>query len=78
MRHSKLAQIRKSRGITQQQMAEHLGYSDKSGYCQLENGKISLTVDKAIRISEILDVDVKEIFFDREVEENTTIDGETA
>lgn len=70
----KLKKLRKDKKITQKEMAKFLGYKSKSGYCQLENGKVRMTLDKAKKISEILNVDIKEIFFDDEVknlEQNT-------
>lgn len=66
MKLNKLKEIRKAKGLTQEQMAKLLGYKDKSGYCQLENGDIKMTLEKAIKISKILGTDMKEIFFDTE------------
>jgi len=72
MKHMRLAQIRKARGFTQEKMAELLGYKDKSGYCQLENGQVSMTLEKATRICEILDVKIEDIFFAKSVEVTST------
>lgn len=44
-------------------MATRLGYHSKIGYCQLENGIVKMTLDKALKISKILETDVDEIFF---------------
>ncbi|KHO62691.1 MAG: hypothetical protein PWQ23_123 [Thermoanaerobacter sp.] len=76
----KLKKLRKDKKITQKEMAKFLGYKNKSGYCQLENGKVRMTLDKAKKISEILNVDIKEIFFDDEVQVSRTKhkDTETA
>jgi len=68
----KLKELRKAKGLTQEQMAKLLGYKDKSGYCQLENGNIKMTLEKAIKISKILGVDIKEIFFETHVENGST------
>lgn len=72
MNLGKLKELRKAKGLTQEQMAKLLGYKDKSGYCQLENGNIKMTLEKAIKISKILGVDIKEIFFETHVENSST------
>lgn len=72
MKYSRLKAIRKAKGFTQQQMAEMLGYKDKSGYCQLENGDVKMTLEKAIKISQILKVEIDKIFFDNQVEVSST------
>lgn len=53
----KIKEIRTLKGLTQQDMANRMGYKSKSGYCQLEKGEVKLTLEKAILISEILNVD---------------------
>jgi putative transcriptional regulator len=63
MRFEKLRTIREAKGLTQEQMAKALGYKDRSGYWYLENGRISITIDKAKKISEILGINIDEIFF---------------
>lgn len=70
--HEKLKKIRTEKNITQKEMALMLGYKDKSGYCQLENGDVEMTLDKAIKISQILGMDPEEIFFDVEVQASRT------
>jgi len=72
MRFEKLRTIRKAKGLTQEQMAKALGYKDKSGYWYLENGRISITIDKAKKISEILGTNIDEIFFENNIEQNST------
>ncbi|WP_422445267.1 helix-turn-helix transcriptional regulator [Thermoanaerobacterium sp. DL9XJH110] len=74
----KLKELRKAKGLTQEQMAKLLGYKDKSGYCQLENGDIKMTLEKAIKISKILEADIKEIFFEVNVESCSTKIKQTA
>ncbi|WP_213996156.1 MULTISPECIES: helix-turn-helix transcriptional regulator [Tepidanaerobacter] len=66
--HNKLKKIRTDKNITQKEMALKLGYKDKSGYCQLKNGDVEMTLEKAIKISQILGVGVEEIFFDTKVQ----------
>lgn len=72
MNLKKLKELRKAKGFTQEQMAKLLGYKDKSGYCQLENGDVKMTLEKAIKISKILGADIKEIFFETNVESGST------
>ena len=66
-----LKEIRLDKGYTQEYMADKLGYKDKSGYNHLENGNVKLSVDKAIKIAKILEVDPS-IFFTNKVEETST------
>ncbi|GFN37211.1 helix-turn-helix domain-containing protein [Tepidimicrobium xylanilyticum] len=66
-----LKKLRIEKGYTQQDMADKLGYSGKSSYCLLENGVVKITIDKAKRIAEILEVDPS-IFFKHKVEETST------
>ncbi len=75
MKHLRLILARKAKGFTQEEMAKLLGYKDKSGYCQLENGQVSMTLEKASRICEILGVQIEEIFFNKTVEEASTRSG---
>ena len=57
----KIRNIRKSKGISQEAMAFDLGI-DYSTYGKIERGKIALTVERLVLISEILKVSVAEIF----------------
>lgn len=66
-----LKRIREEKGYTQEYMAHKLGYKGKSGYCMLENGAVKLSVEKAIKISDVLEVDPS-IFFTSKVEETST------
>lgn len=60
---AKLKKLRIENGFTQQEMAEKLGYKGKSGYCQLENGTVKMTLEQAKKIAEILGDDIEQIFF---------------
>ncbi|WP_205739333.1 MULTISPECIES: helix-turn-helix transcriptional regulator [Halanaerobiaceae] len=60
---AKLKKLRVEKGFTQQEMAEKLGYKGKSGYCQLENGTVKMTLEQAKKIAEILGDDIEKIFF---------------
>lgn len=57
-----LKRIRLEKGYTQEYMAEKLGYKDKSGYNHLENGNVKLSVERAMKIADILKVNPK-VFF---------------
>lgn len=62
-----LKQERVSQGITQQEMADKLGFRDKSSYCQIERGKIRCTVQSMNTIIDILRLSTDkavQIFFD--------------
>ncbi|WP_100066013.1 helix-turn-helix transcriptional regulator [Miniphocaeibacter massiliensis] len=50
-------------GISQEEMAKKLGYNGKSGYSMLENGHVSISLDKAKAIANILNSSIEEIFF---------------
>lgn len=66
-----LKTIREDKGYTQEYMAKQLGYSGKSGYCLLENGAVKLSVERAIKIAKILEVDPN-VFFANEVQDTST------
>lgn len=53
--------IRKSRNITQREMADKLDISE-SFYCQIEGGQRRLTINHAIKISEVLEETLDSIF----------------
>ncbi len=67
MRHDinleKVKNKRKEKGITQQQMAEKLGYKGANGYNNLETGKYKITLETAKQIADILDEDLHSLFF---------------
>lgn len=67
-----LKRIRIEKGYTQEQMAQMLGYADKSGYHHLENGNVRLSVARAIKIAKILDVEPS-IFFTDGVQDSSTL-----
>lgn len=60
----KLARTKK--GLTQKQMAEKLGFRDKSSYCLIENGKTQIsisTVKQIIAVLQLSEDDAIKIFF---------------
>ncbi len=68
----RLKELRKLKGLTQNDMAQKLGYKGKSSYCMLENGQVRMTIDTAKKIADILGEDVKVIFFDQQVQVSQT------
>ena len=64
--NSIIKKMRLTKGLTQTEMAEKLGYSSKSGYCQLENGTVKMTIEKALLIAKALDVNPN-IFFEEKL-----------
>ncbi|MCK0471432.1 helix-turn-helix transcriptional regulator [Halalkalibacter sp. APA_J-10(15)] len=67
MKLEKLRETRKSQGKTQTFMAKKLGYKSVSGYANIEMGRNKPTLKKAKEISEILGVDVNDLFFEKEL-----------
>lgn len=58
----KICSIRKSKGITATFMARELGYKAVSSYTRIENGETKISLEIALRIAEILDVDFQNFF----------------
>lgn len=66
----KLKKARNKKGISQEEMAERLGYKDKSSYCHIENGNVKITIETAKKIADILEENVNQLFFTQDVEAN--------
>jgi len=60
----KLKELRKKKGITQKQIAEHLNIT-VSFYCQIENKKKKLYYDTAIKIADIFNMHPDDIFYSK-------------
>lgn len=54
-----LKNLRIKNNKTQVEVAKILGYSSKSGYSMLENGKVDLTIKKARILADYYNVDVQ-------------------
>ncbi|MBG8573963.1 DNA-binding protein [Bacillus subtilis] len=63
----KLRDTRLAQGKTQTYMAKQLGYRYASGYANIEMGRTKPSLEKAQQISELLDGDVNELFFDEKL-----------
>lgn len=61
---NQLKLIRKKRGISQSEMAQLMGWKNRSAYAKRENGFVSIGADELIKMAEILGVeDNIQIFF---------------
>lgn len=60
MLHENLRKIRLSEGLSQNEMAEKLGYS-YNGYAKIERGESIPKINKLKKIAEILDKDLEEL-----------------
>lgn len=75
MNLERLTKIREQRGLTQQEMAQKLKYKSKASYCLIEKGKARITIDLAVNIKKILNLDedeFRQIFFEEKVPETQT------
>ncbi|ATD55428.1 helix-turn-helix domain-containing protein [Clostridium chauvoei] len=54
-----LKDLRIKSGKTQEEVARVLGYSSKSGYSMLENGKVELTISKVKILAELYGIEAK-------------------
>lgn len=75
MNLSLLRAERVGRGITQEAIADYLGFKDKSSYCLMEKGKTAINVETARKISVFLGLTQEQtynIFFAPEVQESST------
>ena len=56
----KLKQLRESKGLTQQEMAD-LMHTHRTGYSKMENNQQDITIDKLIFVSKHFNISVDEI-----------------
>lgn len=68
---NKVKAARVSKGMTQADVAEHLKISGNT-YSEKENGNTEFKLKEAFVMAYILDMEIKDIFFYREVETNST------
>lgn len=66
---NKMLHIRKRLGLTQSELAEIAGVSDRT-YADIERGSVNMRMETALKICEVLHVTPNEIF----TEENTPLD----
>lgn len=67
------ARIRK--GLTQEALAKKLGYNGRSAVSNWENGHIDPPLRIAMKLSELLETDLKQLFPDYQVQETHTGQG---
>lgn len=56
-----LANLRKEKHLSQEQMAERLGMS-KNGYAKLECGESKINIEHLQNIAQVFDIDIVELF----------------
>ena len=57
---------RKMQNLSQQELAEKVGYADKGLISRIESGSLNLSMDKLIKIADALHVDVTDLLMDPE------------
>lgn len=62
MKNINLLKSRENKNLTQEQLAKALGYKGKQSVSNWENGHISPPLETALRISQILEVDIFFLF----------------
>ncbi|WP_292008544.1 helix-turn-helix transcriptional regulator [Chryseobacterium sp.] len=72
MQKEKLRFIRKSKGITQKQMADFL-CTAISNYCRKENGEVKIIKNEWEKIAKFLDVAIEDIFEEDRFPDSTGI-----
>ena len=66
---NKLYTVRKRKGLTQAQVAEAAGLSDRT-YADIERGSVNMRIESVLKICEALDITPNDIFVeDQEAEE---------
>ena len=63
----KLRALRREKGFTMEDMAQHLGYAHHSGYSEIEYGNKQVSLKNAFLIAAKLECSVEEIFFENEL-----------
>lgn len=55
--------LRRSRGLSQQQLADHLGFARVSSISDLEHGRVRLHVHQLLRLAELFEVPATTLLF---------------
>lgn len=63
---NKLLEIRKKKGLTQSEVAEKAGLSDRA-YADIERGTVNMKVETALRLCQSLNVTPNDILIDDEM-----------
>lgn len=72
----RLRRFRKEVGLSQATMARRLGYESQSGYANIENGRVALKADQAMKIAELVRRNVEELY-DSEPARTISLHGKT-
>ncbi|MEY4768695.1 MAG: hypothetical protein RL637_1334 [Pseudomonadota bacterium] len=59
--HEKIRVMRLFKGLTQQKMADELGYESVHGYAKLERGEIDPTIGKLKEVAKVLNVTLQDL-----------------
>lgn len=62
----KIKRLRKSAGITLDEMARRLGYGSPNGYYYLEKGRSKFHAETLAAVADILDVSLEELFCEQQ------------
>ncbi|GAA0471725.1 helix-turn-helix transcriptional regulator [Alkalibacillus silvisoli] len=71
---AKVKEIRIEKGLKQSYVSSEIGYKSPSMLSEIESGKKSLDVSKIPRLAEVLDVNIEQLFFDKNVHNSRTIE----
>jgi len=63
----KLKSLRTNKRLTQFEVAKALGYETALGYHHIESGKTALRADQAYMLSKIFEIEIKDLFFTKNV-----------
>lgn len=74
MKNDFLIKARKEKGLTQEELADKLGYS-KASVSNWENGYSNPSLSDAFKVSEILKKDINLLFLDLKVQGQYTLGG---
>ena len=56
-----LKKMRLDCNLTQEDVANRLGYASKSGYNLMENGKVKPSIEQIVKLSEIFNMSISDI-----------------
>ena len=59
----RIKNTRLNKGMTQQQLADKLGFKSRSAVCQIENDKYEISLETAKKIASALEVDADYLIF---------------
>lgn len=76
MQKEKLRNVRKRKGITQQQIADIIA-TDVSNYSRKENGDVKIIKEEWEKIAKFLEVPLEEIYEDEEIKQTNYFENNT-